>query len=353
MRLTNPVIARLFVASLLGPALLARPAGAITFGQLDDFQDGTTMFWSGGAFPENVASGGPQGGSDKFLRITSNGGIGSGSRLATYNNIQWAGDYSSAGVSVVEMDLKNLGSVLLSMRAVLFGPTFSRWTSTIATDLPADGQWHHVSFLLAANDMTIVAGFDTFPATISGAAQLMVRHQLGAPGSQGTPVASQLGIDNVFATDQARVYPTGYSVTLGQQTGGTLLSLFYNDANRIQIQSDELAPDAQIEVYGQLPGSTPSRLRVTYDTASSRTDEVEKLQLWNWGMANWDATAVFSRAPTASDSTISYDVVQSIGRLISSNREVKARLSWFPIAERSDFDGWGARIDQLNWFYKP
>src|SRR3712207_4557029 len=57
---------------------------AVTLGQVDTFQDGSTMNWQEGGNspnpPTNVASGGPAGAGDRYLENDSSGGFGAGSR---------------------------------------------------------------------------------------------------------------------------------------------------------------------------------------------------------------------------------------------------------------------------------
>src|SRR5688572_6977853 len=122
--------ATLIVASLS----LVATAGAITLGQIDDFQDGTPQGWQG-ATPQNVG-GGQGGASDRYLRVVSTGGFGQGSHMATFNTAQWSGDYTAAGVTSVAADFKNEGSTTLVMRAVMFGPSGSRWTTNSTITLP-------------------------------------------------------------------------------------------------------------------------------------------------------------------------------------------------------------------------
>ena len=52
-----------------------------------------------------MPDGGPAGAGDQYMRITSNGGFGAGSRLTVLNRTQWLGNYIAAGVTAVEMDL--------------------------------------------------------------------------------------------------------------------------------------------------------------------------------------------------------------------------------------------------------
>lgn len=170
---------------------------AIMLGQVDDFQDGTVMGWGGSDAPTNIPDGGPMGAGDRYLQLQS-GILGVGPHLATNNIEQWIGDYASAGVAYIGVDLRNIGATALSMRIVLFGPN-SRFTSTVAFTLPADNLWRRTAFSLAQQDLTRVQGTDTYATMITSVQRLLIRHQAGAPAPGGTFVTGTLGIDNITA----------------------------------------------------------------------------------------------------------------------------------------------------------
>ena len=117
---------RLILLLLLALFLSARPAHAITAGQLDTFQDGTTNDWTnGGLAPPitNIDGGGPGGAGDRYIQMTADGS-GAGGRLTTFNNLQWSGDYISAAINTIEIDLLNQSAVDLSIRLAFRIDTF-------------------------------------------------------------------------------------------------------------------------------------------------------------------------------------------------------------------------------------
>ena len=180
-------------------AVLAGTARAIVIGTLDTFQDGTTMSWRG-ALPENRPDGGPAGTGDAYLHLTSSGGAGPSSHMATDNiDPRWAGDYLGAGVTALEADFQNQGTVTLEMRVVLFHTQSVRFTSTVSRLLPADGLWHHLIFPIDSASLTEVLGSETYTQCLTQADRLMFRHDPGAASANGTAIATQLGIDNVYA----------------------------------------------------------------------------------------------------------------------------------------------------------
>jgi len=188
-------------------ALSAQPTRAtIVNGQVDDFEDSTLMDWAGGASPTNISTGGPAGAGDNYLQITSTGGFGPGSRLAAYNDVQWTGDFTSAGVTSIDADVRNFGTTGgLQLRVLLFGNGGS-FTSTVALSVVNDGFWHHITLGLTAADLTAVDGANPIdlPMTLAGVSRLLIRHQSGAPGGtfDGTPIAGRLGMDNITATPE-------------------------------------------------------------------------------------------------------------------------------------------------------
>ncbi len=95
--------------------LLTISAQAVILGQIDDFNDNTTQNWQRG----NVALGGPGGALDPFLQLTADGSIGPNGKLVTFNQAQWSGDYTSAGVGSLFMFLNNNGAADLFVRIAI------------------------------------------------------------------------------------------------------------------------------------------------------------------------------------------------------------------------------------------
>src|SRR5688572_8376879 len=140
------VVVFLFVAG----ACTSAARGAVVFGQLDDFQNGTTMAWEEGGPspnpPTNVATGGPRGDGDRFLRNVSSG-IGSpGSRMVMFNFVQWTGDFAAAGVTRVDAWVANFGPSDMTLRVALRSPggTVYSTSDAAAVSLPASAPWQRV-----------------------------------------------------------------------------------------------------------------------------------------------------------------------------------------------------------------
>lgn len=177
---------------------------AITSNQFDDFQiSADSANWTGGnpiysPPPTQIADGGPNGASDGYLKISVDG-----FHLGTYNQSQWAGDYITAGVTDIEMDVNLLdGPNSVSLRILLFG-IGGTWASTIlAPELTAPG-WQHVSFGLSIDDLSFVGGGSgVLNDTLANVQKLLLRHDRlvpTPPGNHPPHITATLGIDNITA----------------------------------------------------------------------------------------------------------------------------------------------------------
>jgi hypothetical protein len=200
-----------FLAALAALAL-AQGAAAVTLG----FEDGTAQGWvinllgagspPAAALPANVASGGPDGADDAWLRLTATGLGGAGSRLSAINVSQWAGDYTAAGITAIAMRVVNLGATDLSLRLLFAdpgpGPPANQAVSTAAVFVPAGSGWIDVLFPVAVDALTPILG--SAELALAGATELRIFH---APLDTfpGPDVAAQLGVDDVRAVPEPDV----------------------------------------------------------------------------------------------------------------------------------------------------
>jgi len=203
MRMWCSHAALLILAGLLYPAL----AAAVTVGQVDTFENGTTEGWTVAVLgsphpapPEVVATGGPAGADDAFLRVYAVGGGAAGSRLTVLNPVQWGGDYPAAGVTSIAMDVVNPGATDLLLR-LLFenpaaGPPTAAAYSADPIFLPSGGGWTSVVFSVTAGDLLPEVG--SVDAALAGATVLRIFHA-AADDFPGEPIVAILGIDNVRA----------------------------------------------------------------------------------------------------------------------------------------------------------
>jgi hypothetical protein len=198
---------RLAACALIAGLASARGAAAVTLGQVDDFEDGTTQGWiinllgfGGGTPPANVPDGGPGGAGDSFLLLTSNGTPGPGGRLVAINASQWSGDYLAAGVTGISASVRNLGATDLALRLYFADPTTGSPTNeAISTDailLPTGGAWTDVVFPILPDDLTALTG--SVEAALSGATQLRLLHSALAVFPPNA-ITAQLGVDAISA----------------------------------------------------------------------------------------------------------------------------------------------------------
>ncbi len=193
-------------------------ASAVVVGQVDDFEDGTTMHWTAGGFnplmpvfppnpPENVSTGGPAGVDDNYLLVTGEGGVsGPGSKLTTFNldrtftPTQWAGDYVASGVTGINLDVNNFSGQQLDLRLLFLDPTFTLAAATNASVIVAPGSgWVNVSFDVDVASMTGLGGADVADV-MANVFVLRLYHSPGGgfPNAQPT-FLGQVGFDNISA----------------------------------------------------------------------------------------------------------------------------------------------------------
>lgn len=198
-------VAALF--SLCGLSFIAGPkaaSGAIAFGQLDDFQNGTTSGWQEGSPspnpPTNVATGGPGGAGDRFLQNVSSGSGGAGGKQIMFNQAQWTGDFNTAGVTRIEAKMANFSATPLHMRlAIERRGTGDEWGSTASVDLPADGVWRPVAFELTSAGLSRLVGTQTLESVLGDVNAFRVLSASAGPAFNGDQVAATLGVDDIRA----------------------------------------------------------------------------------------------------------------------------------------------------------
>lgn len=200
---------RLAVATLctLAAGLATLPAQALTLGQSDTFEDGSTQGWQAGPAhplpPSVVASGGPAGAGDHYLRLQAIGGAGPASRLAAENIAQWTGNYTAAGVTALTLDAANFGSTELWLR-LLFdgsdGTNFARAWSAVPVVLPAGSGWQTLRFEISPADLQVQGGGNVALA-LSDTYSIRLFHSTASTFPGGTVVAT-LGVDNITAVPE-------------------------------------------------------------------------------------------------------------------------------------------------------
>ena len=190
------------VAFLLG----APQARALVFGQIDNFESGTTLGWANGVpgYLVNINTGGPAGTDDNFLQLTADS-VGQGGRLTTFNLQQWLGNYVATGVTAIALDLRNQGPTQLSIRLAFKAANSADAPGYLSQAIilaPGSG-WQHVSISLTSPNMIRVgnaAAHATFFST--GIADVRIINEIGTANLNGDFITGQLGIDNIQAVPE-------------------------------------------------------------------------------------------------------------------------------------------------------
>jgi hypothetical protein len=199
---------RRVTGAVLGAILLATAAespAAPVVGQINDFENGTTQGWTNGraADPVNLASGGPLGSGDNFLLVSASGGGGAGSRLIVYNSLsQWTGNFTVAGVTSLEMDLRNsLNQSPLSIRLALEEASGSRFATSQAFTLAAGTAWQHAKFDLLASNFTSVSGSTPAATALTRVTQFRILYST-TPSYMGASFSGSFAVDNIRAVPE-------------------------------------------------------------------------------------------------------------------------------------------------------
>lgn len=189
-------------------------AAGVTSTTFDDFSDPTLPLqgWDMGraditdTHMSNVSDGGPAGLGDNFLQVIADGGNVAGGRVTVINQVQWTGDYLSAGITAIAMDLKNFSSTeTLNLRLAIEGGTTVDVGGLFATQssisLASGSDWTHVVFSLAPADLVPVSGNsgvtgNDVMAALGNVVELRLLNS-ATPDWAGTPVGATLGIDNI------------------------------------------------------------------------------------------------------------------------------------------------------------
>jgi hypothetical protein len=206
------IMPRVFRSSAIVLSLLiAFQATAVTYDQVDDFQDpndGNAGWFAGGgsagrtAIPRRVADGGPGGAGDAYLRLASRR-----YHVGARNIDQWTGNYLAAGIDAIEMDLNHIrpGADAVEVRIFLFGPG-GAFASANLTEPISTNAWQRYRFGLTAADLVhVTGGTGDLTDTLTAVTKLLIRHDRAdptLPGDHPPHITATLGIDNIRAVPE-------------------------------------------------------------------------------------------------------------------------------------------------------
>lgn len=210
---------------------------AVVVGQIDNFGTGAQN-WANGQAAGTIALGGPAGTNDPFLDVLADGS-GSKGKLTIFNRTQWLGNYLTAGVNEIDLDLKDFGTVpaTLSIRLAFRQTTVNGapgYLSTTPFTLTNDGLWHHAAFQITAAAMTAIGGPSAFATLMASPAEFRILNEAGLTNLDGDVVTSQLGIDNIQAVPEPNTLSL-FAVALGAM-------IFY----RFRKANDESPPGMEL-----------------------------------------------------------------------------------------------------------
>jgi len=180
--------------------LVSAPALATSLTPVNDFEDGSLFNWTYAAPSQltNVASGGPTGAGDHWLRLETDGVSHPGGRPVTTNGSQWSGDYVATNVYAVAADLANFGAEDLHIRFAIQGAGGERFVTTDAIVLSADANWYHLTFALDEADFTqVTGGSASFADVLFDVERIRFLVRELDPGWNGDETASVIGFDNI------------------------------------------------------------------------------------------------------------------------------------------------------------
>jgi len=191
--------------AVLGLVCVVGPAGAnIVAGQVDTF-DADTMGWNN-TFGQTTTfwsnSGGPGGAADPYMTIQTNGSpSGPGSRLGSWNGVQWAGDYSGQGITTVQVDMAGFVGPGADIRLFFLSNSGSQFTTIESQFVPTDGVWRTYTFDISEAAMVRTGGTPDYAVSFIDIGRMHLRHQPGEPGGLGIPPAydGRIGVDNIRA----------------------------------------------------------------------------------------------------------------------------------------------------------
>ncbi len=190
---------------LLGIA--AEAASPVPLFQRDDFQDGSLQNWDGQSVRTNVATGGPHGDGDRYLRVAPS----PDGHVGAKNQVQWGGrpwqgeitkDYVTNGITGIAADVYNFGPDPLHLRILLTG--HGRWASKDPLILPPDSGWQHTVFWLDEEHLVQVQGSEPLVNGLRDLSRYVIHHDPAPPSGHGGGVAvdAVLGIDNITAVPE-------------------------------------------------------------------------------------------------------------------------------------------------------
>lgn len=153
----------------------------------------------------------------------------------------------------------------------------------------------------------------------------------------------------VYVEDQAATLENA-NITSGTYFGGTFESLLNSDNDSVFIICDENGPNGTIELRWSTCLDTASMVHFKVETAATRTDLSEFLDVFDYNTNTWDFMLVSS--PGLVDSSITAHHTAS-GDHINALYNARTRIRWIPQEDLVAEDGWSMSIDQVTLHINP
>jgi hypothetical protein len=292
-------------AGLMPPGL----ASAVSIGQTDNFEDGTTQNWVVGLLganpdfpPVNVPTGGPAGDGDHYLLLTSvaNAFGKPGNRLVVINQTQWTGNFPGVAVNFITMDVNNLGATDLDLRIRVAdpeaGPSHTPTHVAVSTDalfVPAGSGWTRVVFPMGPGHFTALKG--DVATALGTVAELRIYHSPTA-AFPGPTIDAQLGVDNITARVTSAASPADFDgdertdIALWRPSEGNWYIIRTSDGGVAQMQwgTGTLFPDPDVPVPGDYDGDGKTDIAVWRPAEGNwyiRNSQTGTVTVQQWGVA--------------------------------------------------------------------
>lgn len=198
-------------ASMLVSVALADP----TF-TLNTFDSGTDG-WQPWSTATNAAGLAPD---NPYLRIKADG-IGKFGRMITFNwETEWTGNYISAGVTGLRLDLANMSTaddlflrLAIGNRASPQQSGGTWWVSKNAISVPLGSDWKSLFLPIAESEMVVVGNImgqsdnESFADTFSGIQNIRILSAAVPLGATGDNFFGDVGIDNIALVPEPTTLP--------------------------------------------------------------------------------------------------------------------------------------------------
>lgn len=232
-------------------------------GHVDDFQSLTVSGWVEGGVSPNppvvIPTGGPDDKGDAFLQNVSSGTAGAGGKWLMFNqSSNWTGDYLSAGVSRIGMQVRNSGNQIVNMRIAFNGPGGAISSQSVFTIVPGSG-WQSIEFVIEPQAFVALMAGGNPDATLSAVNDFRILSNPMALNI-GEEIMATVDIDNIYAegisavgtlnTSEWQAFPNPATdiVQLTSQDDHATASVVLINTSGTVVKEQTLLPPYQLDV---------------------------------------------------------------------------------------------------------